>query len=151
MARKTCARLFALTYLMKRLRKAFWHEPWNEIISQHACIEMFVSWDFNIYWILCQLLIRFDWSQLRGSIKIRVTYASSQSAINILVMWQKWTNQRCVQICWDNGFVTSSAQLERWLAHFCHVTKILIADWVLAAVTLINTRIVLDTQQRFSS
>lgn len=26
--------------------------------------------------------------------------------------------------------------MQRWLVHFCHVTKILIADWLLAEVTL---------------
>ena len=82
---------------------------------------------------------------------LSVTSASSQSAISILVTWQKWTNQRCILIYWDNGFVTSSAQLESWLAHFCHVTKILIADWLLSEVTVITTGIVLDTQRRFSS
>lgn len=151
MARKTCARLFVLTHLMKRLRKPLLHEPWNKIISQHTRIQIFVCWDFNIDWILSQLLIRFDWSQLSWSIVIRVTSASSQSAISILVTWQKWTNQRCILIYSDDGFVTSSAQLESWLAHFCHVTKILIADWLLSEVTVITTGIVLDTQRRFSS
>ena len=28
--------------------------------------------------------------------------------------------------------------MQRWLVHFCHVTKILIADWLLAEVTLIT-------------
>lgn len=92
MARKTCARLFVLTHLMKRLRKPLLREPWNKIISQHTRIQIFVCWDFNINWILSQLLIRFDWSQLS------VTSASSQSAISILVTWQKWTNQRCILI-----------------------------------------------------
>lgn len=145
MARKTCARLFVLTHLMKRLRKPLLHEPWNKIISQHTRIQIFVCWDFNIDWILSLLLIRFDWSQLS------VTSASSQSAISILVTWQKWTNQRYILIYWDNGFVTSSAQLESWLAHFCLLTKILIADWLLSEVTVITTGIVLDTQRRFSS
>lgn len=136
---------FCVNASNETLKKTLLHEPWNKIISQHTRIQIFVCWDFNIDWILSQLLIWFDWSQLS------VTSASSQSAISILVTWQKWTNQRCILIYWDNGFVTSSAQLESWLAHFCHVTKILIADWLLSEVTVITTGIVLDTQRRFSS
>ena len=70
------------------------HEIRLYLNTRHSRIQIFVCWDFNIDWILPQLLIRFDWSQLSGSIVIRVTSASSQSAISILVTWRKLTNQR---------------------------------------------------------